>query len=313
MYRLKRIAVAIAGLVGATLLAASCASADDPLPGLGVDLTRSSVSGLSSGAYMAGQFQVAHSSIVMGAGLVAGGPYGCAQSIAAETVPLWTTALPYNVAQALNGCMADRLRSFGVLNANTLARRAKRLAEEGRIDPIASLARDRVYLFSARGDDTVAESVVKAARDFYLAAGVPEANVTLITGAPGGHAFLTDNAGTACGLSEPPYLNDCDKDQAGEILSFIYGNLKPAAEADPASFLSFDQRPFDTDSGSAMDDSGYAYIPATCREQPGCAVHIVFHGCRQGTAEVGDVFVRQFGFAQWAEANRLVVLFPQVR
>ena len=34
------------------------------------------VSGLSSGGYMAVQYQVAHSSSVAGAGVIAGGPYG---------------------------------------------------------------------------------------------------------------------------------------------------------------------------------------------------------------------------------------------
>jgi hypothetical protein len=38
-----------------------------------------SVSGISSGGYMAHQFHVAHSQHIMGAGIVAGGPYYCAR------------------------------------------------------------------------------------------------------------------------------------------------------------------------------------------------------------------------------------------
>ena len=45
-----------------------------PLPALGADLEATSVSGLSSGAFMASQFHIAHSRIVVGAGIVAGGP-----------------------------------------------------------------------------------------------------------------------------------------------------------------------------------------------------------------------------------------------
>jgi hypothetical protein len=50
-----------------------------PLPALGAELSELTVSGISSGAYMAVQFQVAHSKLVRGAGVIAGGPYNCAE------------------------------------------------------------------------------------------------------------------------------------------------------------------------------------------------------------------------------------------
>lgn len=39
-----------------------------------------SVSGFSSGAYMAIQFHVSHSALVMGLGAIAGGPFFCAEN-----------------------------------------------------------------------------------------------------------------------------------------------------------------------------------------------------------------------------------------
>ncbi|MCX7219229.1 MAG: depolymerase, partial [Burkholderiales bacterium] len=48
------------------------------LPAFGASGKATSVSGLSSGAFMAVQYQVAFSSSVVGAGVVAGGPYYCA-------------------------------------------------------------------------------------------------------------------------------------------------------------------------------------------------------------------------------------------
>ncbi len=56
-----------------------------------------------------------------------------------------------------------------------------------------------------------------------------------------------------------------------------------------------------------------AYIPERCRTQGGCRVHIVFHGCRQGLEqpEIGETFVRQSGYAGWAESNAIIILFPQ--
>lgn len=109
----------------------ACGSNERELPTLGADLYAISVSGLSSGGYMAGQFHVAHSGNVIGAGILAAGPYGCAQSTAASAVPYFPAALGYNLAQAENGCMADRLAAFGILDAARLIELASRLASKG--------------------------------------------------------------------------------------------------------------------------------------------------------------------------------------
>ncbi|MBC86589.1 MAG: polyhydroxybutyrate depolymerase, partial [Bdellovibrionaceae bacterium] len=44
-----------------------------------IDQSKISVSGISSGSYMAGQLHVALSGTFSGVGLVAGGPYYCSQ------------------------------------------------------------------------------------------------------------------------------------------------------------------------------------------------------------------------------------------
>ena len=53
----------------------------EPLRAFNVDIKETSVSGLSSGGFMAVQFQIAFSSTVKGAGIVAGGPYFCARGV----------------------------------------------------------------------------------------------------------------------------------------------------------------------------------------------------------------------------------------
>ncbi len=62
------------------------AAGDNPatLPALHANIAETSVSGISAGAYMAGQFEIAHSEIVSGAAIIAGGPYGCAESVYAD-------------------------------------------------------------------------------------------------------------------------------------------------------------------------------------------------------------------------------------
>ena len=107
-------------------------------------------------------------------------------------------------------------------DAEKLAKRAKELAEDGKIDELSGLADDKVYLFSGNEDQTVDRPVVEAAKRFYAAAGVPAGSVTLVE-KEGGHAFITETEGTACGLSEEPYVSDCDYDQAKAILEWIYG------------------------------------------------------------------------------------------
>src|SRR5690349_978678 len=51
------------------------------LPALNIDPHETSVSGLSSGAFMAVQFAIAHSSTIKGVGIIAGGPYYCAKGV----------------------------------------------------------------------------------------------------------------------------------------------------------------------------------------------------------------------------------------
>jgi poly(3-hydroxybutyrate) depolymerase len=40
-------------------------------------------------------------------------------------------------------------------------------------------------------------------------------------------------------------------------------------------------------------------------------VHVAFHGCQQSAEFIGDTFVRDAGYNEWAESNRLLVLYPQ--
>src|SRR5262249_43496039 len=162
--------------------------------------------------------------------------------------------------------------------------------------PLANLRRSKVYLYAGGDDHTVVRAVVEAARDFYLAAGVPEANIEFVFKERGGHAFLTDGHGEACEKSEPPYVNDCHYDQAGAILSTFYGPLAPKGAARDQNFITFAQTDFAT-SGAVLADEGAAYVPSACRARARCRVHIVFHGCKQSQAEAGSAVIRETGFA----------------
>jgi poly(3-hydroxybutyrate) depolymerase len=269
----------------------SAGLAADRLPGVAAETSAFTVSGVSSGGYMAVQMHVAHSSRVKGAAAIAAGPYYCAQG------SLWT---------ALRNCM--RPGGWSPLpDVNALKATTDRYAREGVIDPTKNLAAVRVWLFSGTRDRTVGQPVVEALGTYYS---LYNAKLAFVKDKPAGHAMVTENTGNACDANEPPFINDCDYDAAGEILRHLLGPLAPPKGKPTGRLLSFDQGEFGEMYGISLAQTGYAYVPGTCDKQT-CRIHVAFHGCRQNADAVGERFVREAGYNRWADSNRLIVLYPQ--
>lgn len=269
-----------------------------PLPVLAASTSGLTVSGLSSGGYMAVQFQVAYSSLVHGAGVIAGGPYYCAEN---------------KVGRALSNCMEPTAKDAPPAVDETL-KTIQKLADSDRIDPIKHLSDDRVWLFSGGQDKTVAPAVMNVLAAFYQKL-LPAEAVRYVQLPEAGHAMpsIADTQPNACATSNPPYINRCqDFDAAGQLLAHLLGPLKPSTSAADGEIIAFDQRPFVQ--GGATDaslaDEGFAFVPTACRAG-GCRVHVAFHGCRQNAGEIGRRFVEGAGYNHWAASNRLVVLYPQ--
>ncbi|MCA1854075.1 MAG: poly(3-hydroxybutyrate) depolymerase, partial [Beggiatoa sp.] len=276
------------------------ARAADPLPAYGADLSQTSVSGLSSGAFMTAQFHVVHSSTLVGAGVIAGGPFYCAGS--------------YQSLSYLEAATTICMHPFGPgPDGNELYAKAEEFARSGRIDPVADLADDRVYLFSGEADDVVTTEVVDQTLAFYQAAGVSAANIKYVKTVDAGHAITTNNsADSSCAVTKPPFINDCDFVQSHELLRHVYGTLNPPAPNSSGRILIFDQREFIDSDRSSMSDSGYAYVPKSCAEDR-CRVHVAFHGCLQGAAQIGDRYYTTTGYNEIADTNAMIVLYPQVQ
>ena len=268
---------------------AALAQAAEPLPALRAEAGPFTVSGVSSGGYMAVQVHVAHSARVKGVGALGAGPYYCAQGSFAAAYYNCTTPGAWSPLPSLA----------------LLQQAARAAANSATIDPVAHLAGARVWLFSGRNDRTVHPEVVSALARFYEAF---KAQPVLVADKPAGHGMVTDDAGVTCERTEAPYLNDCDYDAAGALLAHLLGPLNPRGAAD-GRLLAFDQSRFGGAS-IGMAASAYVYIPRDC-EAGGCRVHVAFHGCRQNAEAVGERFVRQAGYNRWAETNRLLVLYPQ--
>lgn len=290
----------VAWIAALTLLAVFTggpgARAGEPVPPLlprKVVIEKSSASGLAAGAFMALQFHVAHSAEIAGVGLIAGGPFLCA----AEN--------PLLAASCMQG---NTLWPRG----QSLYEAAQPLAAAGAIDPLDRLPEAQVYLFSGRADMVVNRKAVEEAEAFYRAARVPANRIRLDAGLEAGNGFISPGGPNDCNANRSPYVNACgDYDQAGRILSHIYGGLNPSVPDLPAAGP-FDQTPFGDPERTGLAPVGYVYVPPACAGGSACAVHIVFHGCRQSAAEVGDAVTTGAGFNRWAANNNLIVLYPQL-
>jgi poly(3-hydroxybutyrate) depolymerase len=95
------------------------------------------------------------------------------------------------------------------------------------------------------------------------------------------------------------------------VLGHIYGQLAPPSEAN-GELLHFDQREFvDTKRTHGLAEAGYVYVPERCAKGERCRLHAALHGCGQAAESIGDVFARHAGYDGWAEANAIVILYPQ--
>ena len=291
--------VCLAVVVAAGLTGGPPPAAPQSLPTYGADPHQVSVSGLSSGAFMAVQLQVAFSRSFVGAGVVAGGPYYCAA----------------NNAYFAGLCMGQV--PFVPPNPSLLVGTAKKFARAGLIDPLDNLSRRRIYVFSGTQDTIVRQPAVDATVSFFEMVGVTDDNLRYVNTLPAGHAVVTPTYGNDCPANASPYISHCaiednGYDQAGALLQHIYGPLNPRVGTPAGEIISFDQRDYALDS-AAMADIGHLYVPPACTESGAhCKVHVAIHGCGQSAESVGDQFYTDTGYNNWADTNHILVLYPQV-
>jgi predicted esterase len=244
-----------------------------------------SVSGLSAGAYFATQFQVAFSSHVMGAGIVSGGPYGCAE---------------LNMQRALIACMSLPSQ----IDVSKLVAMTKRFESERRIDALANMATHKTYVFHGTLDSTIRLLAGQKLADMYTQLGVkPVTNFNM----PAQHAMITDDYGNGCSFSGSPWINNCRFDLAGTMLKHFYGELNPPTTPKDENLLKFNQRTFTSSLGSL----GLVYVPTSCKAGNPCKLHVAFHGCEQYYDNLQDIFAKNSGYNKWAESNGIIVLYPQ--
>ena len=291
--------LALAFVLAFGLIAARPASAAS-LGRYDIDPGAITVSGVSSGGYMAVQMQVAYSRRIAGAGVIAGGPFYCAEN---------------QLALALTRCFHPD--AVDQPDPARLAWLTELLAAQGRVDPVDGLRDDRVWIFSSPDDTVVYQRVSDRLLDYYTAF-VDPARIAYVNHVRGEHSMPTADFGFPCaykGASTNPgdhFINDCDYDAAGAMLTHLLGRVRRLTDAPAGRLLAFDQAEFiASPEAHGMGPSGYTWVPDACAQGARCRLHVAFHGCLQAASRIGDTFARHAGYNRWADANRVVVLYPQ--
>lgn len=248
------------------------------------------VSGVSSGGFMSAQMLVAYSNDIKGAGLFASGPYFCTRGVAATIVDCMTTGLSIYTEQLI--LAAEGFEALGL------------------VDKLSNIQNSRVYLFSGKNDYIVWQGVVKKNEEFFRKLG---ANIQTEFDLEAEHCFPTDFFGNECGKLGSPYINNCGYKGSKNSLEHIMGTtLLTKVDYKTENLLSFDQSKYNPGMSSSFADSGMIYVPDGCKEKA-CPLHVAFHGCSQTVKDIGLDYVYGTGFLGIAEANDIIILYPQVK
>ncbi|AWN40489.1 PHB depolymerase family esterase [Methylobacterium durans] len=343
MWRLQIGTIALAGLVGLILEGAIARAGHDLVPEPpptstvqrlqalpGLQQNSVTVSGVSSGGFFAHQFHVAYSKLVDGAGIIAGGPYGCAEHI---LNPYWWFAdVPLDRGSAATVACTHYLgsRYFGLRppspRADDSASFVQQAHQQGLIDDPKNLTSSRVWLFHGRGDEIVPQSTMAALHDLYRLLGVPSSQLSSDMNEHGRSAShgvpVAKFEGSSrfpvrlCKEHAPPFVIECGYEAAEQLLKHLYpgqiGNASKEPHGD-GNLIGFDQSEFFVGLSDhiSLHGVGYIYVPKSC-EREECRLHVAFHGCRQTADEIHDDFIRDAGYNRWAATNNIVMLYPQI-
>ncbi|MEO7335016.1 MAG: prolyl oligopeptidase family serine peptidase [Caldimonas sp.] len=267
-----------------------------------IDPAKVFVSGISSGGFAAVQMHVAHSSTFKGAAVYAGGVYWCAGAGGAATalancggLTLPTNQAAYNSTLAASEVYLDLQSSLGT------------------IDTSANLRGQPVYLWSGTQDRTVNPLEMADLNAQYQRYG---ANIHFDNTFPAAHGWESPDGELACGTPGSPYMVNCSVngvpyDSVKTWLTMFLGPLKARNNGRLSGTLSaFDQTEFGATPNLSMSSSGSVFVPKSCAQGQTCGLVLAMHGCQQQASLIGNRWVGQAGINEWADTNRLVVVYP---
>jgi poly(3-hydroxybutyrate) depolymerase len=242
---MKRIIAAI--FIGTLLILSSASAAF-------ADNNKYTISGISSGGFMANQMATIFSSQFSGVGTVAGGFYYCAEDylprkVREDSLTIGTQDL--FLFEPTTQILTDSLNPFVILTGgkpNLWFRPQKgnpiyqsvsicmgnpdkakfpvdyiktNLAQK-LIDPLTNMRDQKVFIYHGKVDSVLNIKMQEKMKEYYHAMGVQDSNVATLIG-EGSHNFPTDRTdGIDCDKEEVPYVSSCNLDVAGKILVHLF-------------------------------------------------------------------------------------------
>lgn len=325
-FRLSTFSAALSAAAFSATLVLSCVEASGAQP-----LPKYSISGISSGGFMAAQMGVIHSDRISAVGTVAGGVPYCAgdhfpvrynQTLSAGLllVRLNDTLLrspaafvmksvgqylkeliriaPENPTyQAVGVCMAqpELTHAQGADEPMNLEF-VSAFRKEGLIADPANIASQRVFVYHGEKDDVIGVAMQERMREFYERFGVSRGNLALERGI-GSHNFPTDRppgpgGGIACNAESVPYLASCGNDVAGKILKHSLSRELSRGRFPRSNLYKISQKT--ALHTSSVAEYGYLAASKRCLEQPGrCGLHVALHGCKMSDS-YDDAFQKAY-------------------
>jgi poly(3-hydroxybutyrate) depolymerase len=239
----RTISVVFAGLAAVGLLfsAAQAAEQQTTLADLGkklkLDSAQISVSGVSSGGFMAHQFHVAHSKDIIGSGVIAGGPYYCAKGDYMRGLTVCTAFALEGMCLGLDFCKSAARPLYqgpgpapcGTSASDEALAMAKEsvdatLGQSFDLDDPTGMIGDRVMIIHGTNDTLLPVGVSDALYEYFpllyqrLGQSLPENTVVYLKDLPAPHAVVTDNPLgldpireqiNACDRFGSPFVNVC--------------------------------------------------------------------------------------------------------
>ena len=238
------------------------------------------------------QLHVSHSSNIKGVAIVAAGPYHC-------------TNASYD--QGYDLCAYND----NTLDVTPMIEYANSMSAQGKVDKVSNLANSTVYIYSGSKDELILPTVLQGTYNFYKAF-VPTSQITFVNNIPGNHAWPNKINGNPCWYYGSAFSNQCGYDGSGIILTTLLGSLYQGGVYNESNLFTFPQSKYANLKSASMDVNGYIYVPVYCQRNPDkCIMHVNIHGCLQNYNSVELRYIKEIGINEWAEANNLIIIYPQ--
>lgn len=219
------------------------------------DQLKYTISGISSGGFMANQMATIFSSQFSGVATVAGGFYYCAEDYLPKKVkedslgigtrnlflfepaPIDDSFNPFILFSGSNSASWFRPQKGNPIYQSSLCMSSpdktnlptdylKSNAEKNLVDPLINLSEQKVFIYHGSADSVIRAKSQERLKEYYLSVGVLDLNIETITGT-GNHNFPTDRTDAMpCKRAGVPYLGACDLDLAGLFLGSFYTDEK---------------------------------------------------------------------------------------